>query len=118
MELCRFEDFEKFVRLGSVTAVDGSADPRFGWSIICTRSRGSALRVKCRLSGTNPEIDSVTSVWRSANWYEREVFDMFGVVSATIPTDPDSDAARLEGHPLRKDYPTHGYSTVIRASQR
>jgi len=62
------------------------------------------------VSGTNPEIDSVFSVWRSADWHEREVFDLFGIsfrnhpnlVRILMPIDWD-------GHPLRKDYPVHGY---------
>jgi len=68
------------------------------------------VRVKCRLSGNNPEIDSVFSVWRAADWYEREMFDLFGIgfrnhpnlVRILMPLD-------WEGYPLRKDYPVHGY---------
>ena len=112
-DLCRYlKDTEKYIRLSSVTAVDWHpAEPRFEvvyhLHSIETHTR---LRVKCRLSGANPEIDSATGVWRSANWYEREVFDMFGIrfrnhpnlERILMPTD-------WEGHPLRKDYPVHGY---------
>ena len=112
-DLCRhLKDSEKYVRLSSVTAVDWHpAEPRFEVVYhLQSFEPYRRLRVKCRVGGTNPEIDSVTGVWRSANWYEREVFDMFGIgfrnhpnlERILMPTD-------WEGHPLRKDYPVHGY---------
>ena len=113
VELCRYlKSAEKFIRLSSITAVDWHpAEPRFEvvyhlHSIEPIRR----VRVKCRVSGTNPEIDSVFTVWRAADWYEREIFDLFGIgfrnhpnlVRILMPLD-------WEGHPLRKDYPVHGY---------
>jgi NADH-quinone oxidoreductase subunit C len=111
-------DTEKFGRLSSVTAVDWHpAEPRFEvvYHLQAIEHRGDIavirrLRVKCRLSGTNPEIDSVTGVWAAADWYERETFDMFGIgfrnhpnlQRILMPVDWD-------GYPLRKDYPVHGY---------
>jgi NADH-quinone oxidoreductase subunit C len=67
------------------------------------------VRLKCLVSGLDPAIESVTSVWRSANWYEREVFDLFGLQFQHHPNLtrimlPDD----WEGHPLRKDYPITG----------
>ena len=113
VELCRhLKDQEKFVRLSAVTAVDWHpAEPRFEVVYhLHSLEPDRRLRVKCRLSGAQPEIDSVTPVWRGAGWYEREVYDMFGVsfrnhpnhVRILMPVD-------WEGHPLRKDYPVHGY---------
>ena len=69
------------MRLSTVTAVDRyPAEPRFEVVYhLHSIARNQRLRVKCRLAGENPEIDSVTGVWRAANWYEREVFDLFGV---------------------------------------
>jgi NADH-quinone oxidoreductase subunit C len=119
VELCRhLKDNEKFIRLSAVTAVDRyPAEPRFeviyhlhGFDRSAQNLDNRRLRLKCHLGGTDPQIDSVTGVWRSANWYEREVFDMFGItfrnhpnhVRILMPLDWD-------GYPLRKDYPVHGY---------
>ena len=113
VDLCRyFKDDEKYVRLCSLTAVDWHpATPRFEVVYhLHSIERNSRVRLKCKVGGENPEIDSVFSVWRAADWYEREVFDMFGIkfrnhpnlVRILMPLD-------WEGHPLRKDYPVHGY---------
>jgi NADH-quinone oxidoreductase subunit C len=64
------------------------------------------LRLKVRVAGHDAHMPSVTSVWPTAGWPEREVFDLFGVVF-----DGHPDLRRIlmtddwEGHPLRKDYP-------------
>jgi NADH dehydrogenase I D subunit len=66
----------------------------------------SRLRLKVGLTGENPVTDSITDIWPSANWYEREVFDLFGIRFNGHP-----NLRRLimphdwEGHPLRKSYP-------------
>ncbi|MCX6560056.1 MAG: NADH-quinone oxidoreductase subunit C [Candidatus Aminicenantes bacterium] len=64
------------------------------------------VRIKARLPAVNPEIASLTGLWKNADWLEREVFDLFGICFADHP-----NLSRLllydgfEGHPLRKDYP-------------
>jgi NADH-quinone oxidoreductase subunit C len=113
VEVCRtLKDTEKFVRVSSVTALDWHPmEPRFEVVYhLHSLDRNLRLRLKCKLPGDNPEIDSVTSIWRGANWYEREVFDLFGIKFRNHP-----DLTRImmpegwEGHPLRKDYPVHGH---------
>ena len=82
VDLCRYlKETEHYLRLSTVTAVDRHpAEPRFEIVYhLHSLDRNLRLRVKCKLGGTDPQIDSVYSVWRSADWYEREVFDMFGV---------------------------------------
>jgi NADH-quinone oxidoreductase subunit C len=103
-------DFQ-FERLSAVTAVDWwPSDPRFEIVyLLHSIRRNTRLRLKMRVS-ENEEIDTVCYVWRAANWYEREVFDLFGVrfrnhpnlERIMMPTD-------WEGFPLRKDYPKHGH---------
>jgi NADH-quinone oxidoreductase subunit C len=113
VNVCRFlKDQQKFVRLSAITAVDWlPADPRIEVVyLLHSLEQNQRLRLKCWVTETDPFIDSVTSVWRTANWYEREVFDLFGVrfrnhpdlVRILMPTD-------WEGNPLRKDYPVHGH---------
>jgi NADH-quinone oxidoreductase subunit C len=117
VDLCAYlKSEQQFVRLSAVTAVDWyPAEPRFEVVYqLHSIERNRRVRVKCRLgtnaTGANPEIESVTSVWRGANWYEREVFDMFGI---RFRNHPDLQRILMpvdwEGHPLRKDYPIHGY---------
>jgi NADH-quinone oxidoreductase subunit C len=112
VDLCRYlRESEKFVRLSTITAVDRyPAEPRFEVVYhLHSIERNKYVRIKCRLNGANPEIDSTTGVWRSANWYERETYDMFGIrfrnhpnlIRILMPLD-------WEGYPLRKDYPVHG----------
>ena len=62
-----------------------------------------------RVPGSKPEIESVVSVYRSADWYERETFDFFGIVFLNHPElTRIMMPADWEGHPLRKDYPVTG----------
>jgi NADH-quinone oxidoreductase subunit C len=110
--VCGFLKYDqKFIRLSTVTAVDRyPAEPRFEVVYhLHSIERNQRVRLKARLAGAEPAIESVTSVWRGANWYEREVFDLFGIQFTGHP-----DLRRImmpddwEGHPLRKDYPITG----------
>ena len=118
VSLCReLKTKENFVRLDTITAIDWHpAEPRYE-IVYHLHSLGATplnqvesrrLRLKCKLAGA--EIDSVTSIWRCANWYEREVFDMFGI---GFHNHPNLQRILMpldwEGYPLRKDYPVHGY---------
>ncbi len=97
---------QEYIRLSSITGVDYyPAEPRFEVVYhLLSLSRTARLRVKCKLPGGEPEIASLTGVWRSANWYERETFDLFGI---RFRNHPDLTRIMLpqdwEGHPLRKD---------------
>jgi NADH-quinone oxidoreductase subunit C len=101
----------KFERMTSVTGVDRfPAEPRFEivyhLQSVANKQR---LRLKARVSGANPEIDSATAVYHGADWYERETFDLMGV---RFLNHPNLNRIMMpedwEGHPLRKDYPITG----------
>ena len=98
--------------LEDVTAVDWyPSEPRFQITYhILSHKLKQRVRLAVRLFGEDAKLDSVISVWPSCNFYEREIFDLFGVhfgghpnlVRIMMPED-------WEGHPLRKDYPVEGY---------
>jgi NADH-quinone oxidoreductase subunit C len=98
--------------LEDVTAVDWfPSEPRFQITYhILSHSLKERLRLAVRLDNDSASLDSITSVWPSANFYEREVFDLFGVHFGGHP-----NLRRImmpedwKGHPLRKDYPVEGY---------
>jgi NADH-quinone oxidoreductase subunit B/C/D len=103
----------KFRRLDDLTAIDESArrernafpDYTLVYHLLSYES-ASRIRLKVALHGEDPTTQSITDLWPSANWYEREVYDMFGIRFEGHP-----NLRRLimpydwEGHPLRKTYP-------------
>jgi NADH-quinone oxidoreductase subunit C len=104
-------DAQSFDRLSSVTAIDWwPAQLRFEvvYHLYSTKNN-KRLRLKVRAS-EGDEIDSVTHVWPAANWYEREVFDLFGISFRNHPNlERIMMPADWQGYPLRKDYPIDGY---------
>jgi NADH-quinone oxidoreductase subunit C len=75
---------------------------------LCSIKNHQRLRLRVKV-GDNESISSVESIWKAANWDEREAYDLFGILFKNHP-----DLRRIllwdgfEGHPLRKDYPTEG----------
>jgi NADH-quinone oxidoreductase subunit C len=100
-----------FTYLSDVTGMDRfPIEPRFELNYhLLSLSRREQIRLRVRLSGEDAVIDSVVPVWPTANWHEREIFDLFGVRFEGHP-----NLKRLfmpedwEGYPLRKDYPVEG----------
>ena len=98
----------RYALLAELTAVDyHPREPRFELVyLLVSLEHRHRLRLKVRLPGNDPRVQTVTGVWPAANWLEREVWDLFGIVF-----DGHPDPRRLlmpedwDGFPLRKDYP-------------
>ena len=98
--------------LEDVTAVDWyPSEPRFQITYhVLSMSLKERVRLVVLLDSDSAAIDSITPVWPAANFYEREIFDLFGVHFGGHP-----NLTRImmpedwNGHPLRKDYPVEGY---------
>ena len=97
-----------FDMLTDLTCVDYlGEEPRFEMVYhLYSVAKNHRLRVKVRVGEEKPEIDTLIPVWPSANWLEREIWDMYGI---RFRGHPDLRRILLydefEGHPLRKDYP-------------
>ncbi len=108
MRLLRDEPGLDFEMLTDLTAVDWlGQEPRFELVYhLYSVKQNHRVRIKSRVPEQNPEIASLVSLWPSADWMEREVWDLYGIRFSGHP-----DLRRIllyeefEGHPLRKDYP-------------
>jgi NADH-quinone oxidoreductase subunit C len=103
----------RFHYLADLSALDLGefATPRFAVNYhLYSLPLNHRLRVKLYLSEDEASAPTVSGIWPTANWHEREAFDMFGIVFEGHP-----DLRRIlmpadyEGHPLRKDFPIKGY---------
>ena len=101
-----------FSFLSDITTVDRfPLEPRFEVNYhLLSLDRNERLRLKVRLPGNEPTIHSVTEIWPTANWHERENYDLMGIRFEGHP-----ELSRIlmpddwEGYPQRKDYPVEGY---------
>ena len=114
VDICRFlkEDAElKFDLLADVCGIDmNTSEKRFGVIYnLYSLTNKFRFRLKTFTEEDDPKVPTVTGVWGTANWHERETFDMFGIVFEGHP-----DLRRVympeefEYHPLRKDFPLMG----------
>jgi NADH-quinone oxidoreductase subunit C len=114
VDVCKtLRDEHQFDLLADLCGADRGPeeDPRFvvNYHLFSTKHYGR-LRVKVRVSEDDAKIHTVSHLWRTADWHERETYDLFGVVFENHP-----DLRRIllpsdfDGHALRKDYPLRGY---------
>jgi NADH-quinone oxidoreductase subunit C len=111
-EICRFlKENLGYNFLTDVAAVDYlGKEPRFMMVYhLYSLPKRERIRLKSPVAESDPSIDSLVPLWKTANWLEREVFDLFGI---TFNNHPDLRRILMPndwvGHPLRKDYPLQG----------
>jgi NADH-quinone oxidoreductase subunit C len=110
LEVLRFlkeDPAQDYDFLKDVMGVDlGGGRPIQVWYQLWSMEHGRELRVTCEVPRDNLSLESVYPLWRTANWLEREVYDMFGV---EFEDHPDLRRILMPratlSHPLRKDYP-------------
>lgn len=103
----------KFDFLADICGVDRGVEeePRFEVNYhLFSTTKHHRVRLKVLLNDENPHVPTVTTIWRTANWHERETYDLFGVIFDEHPNLkrillPDD----WQGHALRKDFPLRGY---------
>jgi NADH-quinone oxidoreductase subunit C len=112
-DACFFlRDQQSFNFMSDLTCVDlHPLNPRFEVVYhLLSHSKKERVRLKVHLAGDDPVLESIVQVWPAANFFEREIFDLFGVRFLGHPNlkrimMPDD----WKGYPLRKDYPVEGY---------
>jgi NADH-quinone oxidoreductase subunit C len=108
MQFLNTDERLRFDVLLDLTAVDYlGRDPRFEVVYqLLSSSHNLRLRIKVSVPGEKPALESMTGLWESANWLEREVWDMFGIEFLGHPNlERILLYPEFQGHPLRKDYP-------------
>ena len=129
---CAFREVAKFLKetpeldfnfLMDFTAVDylnfagGKIKKESRFEIVChfySLKHNHRLRLKVPVNEENPEVDTLTDFWASANWYEREVWDMFGIRFKGHPNlKRILMYEEFQGHALRKDYPFNKRQPLI-----
>jgi len=112
---CREDNALQFNLLSDATCVDRfPIEPRFELNYhLVSIPKKNRLRLRVRVSGDDPLVDSLVPVWPGAGWLEREIFDLMGI---RFTGHPDLRRILLpedwEGHPLRKDFPVEGYRDI------
>jgi NADH-quinone oxidoreductase subunit C len=120
VEVARFlkrDDAMRFDLPVDVCGVDylGWREPRFEVVYhLMSLTKRARIRLKVQLDESDLHVPTLTGVWKGVDWFEREAFDMYGIVF-----DGHPDLRRIlmypefEGHPLRKDYPQRGYQPLM-----
>jgi NADH-quinone oxidoreductase subunit C len=112
-EFLRSAPATRFDFLSDICGADRGVEeePRFEVNYhLFSTSLHHRVRLKVLLNEEDPHVPTVTGIWRTANWHERETFDLFGVIF-----DGHPDLRRIllpedwQGHALRKDFPLRGY---------
>ena len=112
-EFCRTN--LEFNFLSDATSVDRfPVEPRFELNYhLVSIPKKTKIRLRTRVSGADPVVDSLVPVWPGAGWLEREIFDLMGI---RFNGHPDLRRILLpddwEGYPLRRDYPTEGFRDI------
>jgi NADH-quinone oxidoreductase subunit C len=112
LPVCKYLKEQGYNFLSDLTGVDLGVEkePRFQVVYhLYSLDTHKRLRLKATLPSKNPTIESVTPIWKTANWFEREAYDLLGINFKNHPNltrilTPDN----FEGYPLRKDYPLRG----------
>ena len=108
-------DYNFLMDLTAVDYLKMGKTPRFEVVYhFCSLSKKQRVRVKVPAGAVNPEVDSLVPLWPGANWFEREVWDMFGIKFRGHPNlKRILMYEQFEGHPLRKDYPIQKRQPLI-----